>query len=498
MAGTSTLADSFLDDLDDLDDSDEDDEEEGGGEAAEGGEEDDAAEEDLDAMLQATVQAGGDLSSIASLRKSEAFISHMSRIEDSMSRPPQPIVGNVEENEEYQLIVSCNDLIVKIDEETLTVYKYVASLYAKKFPELESLVPSRLDYLSTVATIGNEMDLTMVDLSCTLPNAMVISVSMTGSTTSGRALSELDLAQCLQGCEEATKLDEARESILSFVETRMTSVAPNLCALLDTSIAAQLMGLAGGLVSMSKIPACNLQVMGQIKNQAAGSGFGAAAGMPHTGIVYFCTVVQQAPPYLRRKAIKVLAGKLALAARIDMHQSNTTGDAGRKMRGEVDAKIAKWQEPEQARTKKALPAPDDRPSKKRGGKRARKYKEKFGMTETRKEANKRSFADFSGEYGDDAMGSDVGMLGSKQAGSSSKLRLPQAREKKPSAQQKNQRRAVQLSSGATNGLSSSLVFTPHAGMELVGETAAQREAKVAAANAKWFSDNSGFASARPV
>jgi len=96
MAGTSTLADSFLDDLDDLDDSDEDDEEEGGGEAAEGGEEEDAAEEDLDAMLQATVQAGGDLSSIASLRKSEAFISHMSRIEDSMSRPPQPIVGNVE------------------------------------------------------------------------------------------------------------------------------------------------------------------------------------------------------------------------------------------------------------------------------------------------------------------------------------------------------------------------------------------------------------------
>jgi U4/U6 small nuclear ribonucleoprotein PRP31 len=405
----------------------------------------------------------------------------------------------IKENEEYQLIVSCNDLIVKIDEEMLTVYKYVASIYAKKFPELESLVPTRLDYLRTVTAIGNEMDLTMVDLSSTLPNAMVISVSMTGSTTSGRALSEADLGQCLQGCDEATKLDEAREAILSFVETRMTSVAPNLCALLDTSIAAQLMGLAGGLVSMSKIPACNLQVIGQVKNQAAGSGFGAAAGMPHTGIVYYSTVVQQAPPYLRRKALKVVAGKLALAARIDMHQNNTTGDAGQKMRAEVDEKIAKWQEPQQARTKKALPAPDDRPSKKRGGKRARKYKEKFGMTETRKEANKRSFADFSGEYGDDAMGSDVGMLGSKQAGTgSSKLRLPQAKEKKPSVQQKNQRRAVQMSSGATNGLSSSLVFTPHAGMELVGETAAQREAKVAAANAKWFSDNSGFMSARPM
>jgi hypothetical protein len=100
MAGTSTLADSFLDDLDDLDDSDDEGEEEGGDDAVEGGEEEvEAGEDDLDAMLQATVQAGGDLYSIASLRKSDEYISHMTRIEESMSRPIQPIVGNVEVTE---------------------------------------------------------------------------------------------------------------------------------------------------------------------------------------------------------------------------------------------------------------------------------------------------------------------------------------------------------------------------------------------------------------
>ena len=214
--------------------------------------------------------------------------------------------------------------------------------------------------------------------------------------------------------------------------------------------------------------------------------------MPHTGLLYYSTVVQQAPPYLRRKALKVAAGKLALAARIDMHQSEPSGAAGQAMRAEVNDKIAKWQEPEKARTKKALPVPDDRPAKKRGGKKARKYKEKFGMTETRKEVNRRSFADFSGEYGDDAMGSDMGMLGSKTGG---KLRLPPKKEQKTVA--KKQKRAVQMPSGATNGLSSSLTFTPVNGIELVGDAMAQRAAAVKDANAKWFSENSGFLSARP-
>jgi U4/U6 small nuclear ribonucleoprotein PRP31 len=480
----ASLADSFLDDLDDLDSDGEGNNEEDN--------EDDDEEDGLDQMLD-NIKSGGDISSVASLRKSDAFLSHMAKIEDSLSKPPAPILGNVEDSPEYQLIVSCNDLVTQIDEEMLTVYKYVVDIYSKKFPELESLVPGRLDYIRAVQKIGNEMDMTVVDLAEILPNSVVISVSMTGSTTSGQPLSEAELNKCLEGCDEALALDEARTSILTFVETRMTSIAPNVCAILDTVIAAQLMGICGGLVSMSKIPACNLQVLGQQKITSL-AGFGSAAAMPHTGLIYYSSVVQRVAPYLRMKALKVTAGKVALAARIDMHQSEPSGAGGQRLRAEIDSKFTKWEEPTQARTKKALPVPDDRPSKKRGGKRARKYKEKFGMTETRKEANRRTFGDLAGEYGDDAMGSDMGMLGMKQGG---KLRLPPKKEQK-TVVKAQKRKAVQLSSGATNGLSSSLVFTPVHGIELVGDTAAQRQAKVNEANQKWFSQNSGFLSARPT
>mmetsp|Transcript_7586 Transcript_7586/g.19403 ORF Transcript_7586/g.19403 Transcript_7586/m.19403 type:complete len:508 (-) Transcript_7586:170-1693(-) len=506
----ATLADSFLDDLDELEGDSDDDLEQAaaggandhqmdpsakaGGDGMDTGDGDEDGdgdgEVDLDDMFASGGMAsGGDISSVATLRSSEYFNTKMEKINQALTTPPKPIIGNVEDNAEYKLVVQCNDVVMKCDEEMVVVHKFVVDIYSKKFPELESLVPSRLDYLRVVEAIGNEMDMTMVDLTDLLPNAVVISVSMTGSTTSGQPLSEADLEQCIKACEEATKLEEARNSVLEFVETRMKAIAPNICAIIDTTLAAQLMGLAGGLAALSKIPACNVQTLGQQKNENR-SGFGSAAAMPHAGLIYYATVVQNVPPYLRMKALKVTAAKVTLAARIDLHMSEPSGSAGARMRQEVDDKFEKWEEPQKARMKKALPVPDDKPRKKRGGKRARKLKEKFGMSEMRKDTNKRTFSNFEGEYGDDAMGLDMGMLGN----GAGKLRASVKKEQKMAI--KKAKKAAETAGQHVNGLSSSLVFTPVQGIELANPNAAAD--KVAAANSQWFGANSGFMSARPA
>ena len=115
------------------------------------------------------------------------------------------------------------------------------------------------------------MDMTMLELGDILPNASVMIVSVTGSTTSGQPLSEADLADCFRACDEGKyihcnvlfapmpffnlpciiltmfapvlllllflltimtmivlKLDEDKASILKFVESRMSYIAPNL------------------------------------------------------------------------------------------------------------------------------------------------------------------------------------------------------------------------------------------------------------------------------
>ncbi|KAI9917486.1 hypothetical protein PsorP6_013014 [Peronosclerospora sorghi] len=71
---------------------------------------------------------------------------------------PQLEEGNVE----YNLVETSNDLKVQIDDEIEAVYRFIADIYAAKFPELDSLVPNALDYVLVVKAIGNEMNLTLV------------------------------------------------------------------------------------------------------------------------------------------------------------------------------------------------------------------------------------------------------------------------------------------------------------------------------------------------
>jgi U4/U6 small nuclear ribonucleoprotein PRP31 len=106
-------------------------------------------------------------------------------------------------------------------------------------------------------------------------------------------------------------------------------------------------------------------------------------------------------------------------ARVDCHQSGVShmeGPAdmeGRKLREDLEEKLHKLQEPAQAKTKKSLPVPEEKKKSKRGGKRIRKMKERFAVTDLQKLQNKMEFKPDVGEYGDSAMGFDNGMVGSK-------------------------------------------------------------------------------------
>jgi U4/U6 small nuclear ribonucleoprotein PRP31 len=69
------------------------------------------------------------------------------------------------------------------------------------------------------------------------------------------------------------------------------------------------------------------------------------------------------------------------------------GSIGKELKAKMLASFDKSQEPNAPKMKKPLPAPDDRPKKRRGGKRYRKMKEKFGLTDLRKMQNRLKFGE---------------------------------------------------------------------------------------------------------
>ncbi|EPY49462.1 U4/U6 X U5 tri-snRNP complex subunit Prp31 [Schizosaccharomyces cryophilus OY26] len=397
-------------------------------------------------------------------------------IEKYQGTEKQAITGNIEDDPEYQLIVDSNSIAMEIDDEILRLHRLVKEWYHGRFPELSGLVLNAFDYCKTVLALLNDLENSKSKLSF-LPSATVMVIATTSTTTTGRPLPE--------GCSAIEQLSVAKVKIINYVQSRISVVAPNLSTIVGSTTAANLIGIAGGLTRLGKFPACNLPALGKKRLTTIGINNPAVSG--DYGFLYMSDIVQKTPPDARKQAIRILAAKVALAARIDSIHEFSDGSFGIQTRTEVERKIEKLLEPPSQRPTVALPVPDDKPKRRRGGRRIRKMKEQYAVTELRKMQNRVTFGKEEAEVLNYDESEGLGMLGQEGEGkiraasidTRTKLKLPKAR--KAQLQSMAAKNPLQAS-----GLQSSLSFTPVQGIELVNPLL-QRQKQVEDAN-KWFRD----------
>lgn len=414
-------------------------------------------------------------------------------------RTAAEMIGNLESDPEYQLIVEANNTAVEIDNEISTIHKFVKDKYQKRFPELDSLVMNEMDYIWAVKELGNDLDQAKnnENLQKILTQATIMIVSVTSSTTQGQLLTEAELARINEACDMASDLHNFKLKIYEYVESKMTFIAPNLSAIVGAKTAAKLLGLAGGLSKLSKMPACNVLVLGAQKKVL--SGFSKVAMLPHTGFVYYSELVQDTIPELRRKAARLIANKAVLAARVDAAHEAVHGEVGTAFREDIEKKLDKLQEPPPVKFAKPLPKPLEGGKKRRGGKRVRKMKERYAITEYRKQANRLNFAEIEDDAYQDDLGYTRGTIGKKNTGG---IRMPQIDEKTKvrisKTLQKNLQRQNNVIGTTTtikkhiSGTASSVAFTPLQGLEIHNPGAAEKT--LSESNLKYFSNTSGFMS----
>lgn len=118
----------------------------------------------------------------------------------------------------------------------------------------------------------------------------------------------------------AVALDDEAEALRAFVEQSAPDVAPNLTALAGPVLAARLISLAGGLGSLAKKPAGTVQVLGA--EDALFAHLRGNAPSPKHGVIYTHDAVRGTARGERGSAARALAGKLAIAARIDHYSGD--------------------------------------------------------------------------------------------------------------------------------------------------------------------------------
>ncbi|KAG6911685.1 hypothetical protein DXG01_007935 [Tephrocybe rancida] len=482
------------DDLRMSDDDEDDDEGEGeeghdqeiGGLVLEGGVKP-AEELDVEDVQQMELGNIADVTKIAKLEGSKKMTDILHDIEKYQANPStaKAMALPAHLNPEYNVIVQSNNLSVDVDNEILVVNKFIRDHYASKFPELEQLVTDPTMFNRSVRVLGNHEDPTKVDLNGILPPALIMSIFMTATTTSGKPLAESDWAAVERACDLADRLEEARKKIFMYVSSRMNVLAPNLSAIVGTTTAAKLLGVAGGLAGLAKMPSCNVHLLGAQKKIAAG--FSSATQKRHTGFIFQSELVTHTPLEYQLKVQRTIGAKTVLAARMDLERQRRDGSYGEGLRDKIEKHIDRLAAPPPSKVIKALPIPNDGPKKRRGGKRARKAKEAYAQTELRKLQNRMTFGEAEEEVGAFDQTKGMGMIGvgtgKVRAGlgeAKSRAKMSKANKLRTAAIT----RSAQLNGSATSGTATSLSVTPAQGFELTNRaTAAQR---VKEANERWF------------
>nr|XP_033806480.1 U4/U6 small nuclear ribonucleoprotein Prp31-like [Geotrypetes seraphini] len=461
-------------------------------------EEDELALEDVQEEMQVDFSVDS-VKSIAKLWDSRMFAALLEKIDEYVSQQPKSseVMGPVEAAPEYRVIVDANNMTVEIENELNIIHKFIRDKYSKRFPELELLVSNALDYVRTVKELGNCLDKCKNNerLQQILTNATIMVVSVTASTTQGQQLAEEELGRIEEACDMALELNQYKHCIYEYVESRMSFIAPNLSVIVGASTAAKIMGIAGGLTSLSKMPACNVMLLGAQRRTL--SGFSSTSVLPHTGYIYHSDIVQSLPPDLRRKVARLVAAKCTLTARVDGFHEHPEGKVGYELKEEVEKKFDKWQEPPPVKQVKPLPAPLDGQRKKRGGRRYRKMKERLGLTEIRKQANRMSLGEIEEDAYQEDLGFSMGHLGKSGSG---RIRQAQVNEATKARISKTLQRTLQKQSmvyggkstirDRSSGTASSVAFTPLQGLEIVNPQAAEK--KVSEVNQKYFSSMAEF------
>ncbi|KAK8126197.1 pre-mRNA splicing factor [Apiospora kogelbergensis] len=331
-------------------------------------------------------------------------------------------VGNIEDNPEYKVLTESNTLSTQLDGEIMKVHKFVRDHYSARFQELETLAvailgngPMDSDSIKSLQESTNNVLGESLKSVLDGPTLMIVTVEAT--TTKGHEVSQEELDRIIRACLMVVSMDRAKKTLTEYVQSRMNVFAPNLTRLLGSSLtAAQLINTAGGLTNLARTPACNIAAWGSKKQ--SNSAFATNIGVRQQGFVYQSPIIRGVPTDLKTKAMKALTAKLVLAARADTGHTYPHGDYGDELHNQVLSRLDKMTAPPPNKGQRALPAPDDKPSRKRGGRRARKAKEATAMTDLRKAQNRMVFGKEEKEvgYGTGESTAGMGMIGASNDG----------------------------------------------------------------------------------
>jgi len=367
------------------------------------------------------------------MEENEMILKFITELENKNIEEGKNIIPLLEKANKYIMILN------KYISEGISLLK---ELYSPYFPELPTIVTNSHEYVKSIKIIEENKSLLITDSKAGikqlnqqlsfLPQNVIMALNFMLSSSNIFNNSNLNQENKINidtniknNYEKILGLFNEKNTLLNFISNNMKYLAPNLTLLLGAEISAKLVTEAGGLQELSRTPSGNILNMG--RHELNLEGF-STMNKFNNGYLTELKEYKDAVDSMKIKVLRRYANKTALAARKDAFINKNRNENkekeekyGTELKKLIEEKVEKIKNDIQPILKKPLPRPDDKPSRKRGGKRVRGIKKKFELTEVRKLKNRMKFGEPELEYRDTGRG--FGMLSVGGIGSSLRVAI---------------------------------------------------------------------------
>ncbi|TRY52498.1 NOP5NT/snoRNA binding domain containing protein [Cryptosporidium tyzzeri] len=216
------------------------------------------------------------------------------------------------------MIIQAVALLDDLDRELNNYAMRLKEWYGWHFPELGKIISDRDVYANCIKVIGFRhctRDANLQSPPCNIPSEMEAEIKQAAEISMGTEITEEDLKNIIELCDRVLELSEYRESLSTYLKTRMSTIAPNLTYMVGELIGARLISHAGSLMNLAKHPSSTVQILGAEK--ALFRALKTKKSTPKYGLIYHAAVVGQSAPKLKGKISRILAAKLSLCIRVD-------------------------------------------------------------------------------------------------------------------------------------------------------------------------------------
>ncbi len=257
--------------------------------------------------------------------------------------------------EKRDLIIA--QAIQTLDDLDRTVNLFAGRLrewYGIHFPEIDRLIEKHETYARLVMNLGYRDNFSLEALEKeSIPQERAKATAKAAEASMGANISEQDLAEIQALSRDVLELYELRKNMENYVDKTMEEVAPNTRAVAGALLGARLIAIAGSLQNLAMRPASTIQVLGAEK--ALFRSLKTGARPPKHGLIFQHALLHDAKRWQRGKIARVLAGKLAIAARIDAFGGKYVGDV---LKADIDKRLVEIRE-----KYKEPPLPKEKPSR---------------------------------------------------------------------------------------------------------------------------------------